>query len=78
MTPEQLLQRKTNRPGFTLPKHFTRNGVSAGDPSEPLTGARKLGDFQNTNQPGCCIVFPHNRWHGAIGWALAYAHLRSP
>lgn len=67
---EDLLTRRTNRPDFALPAYFTRDGVGFGDAPEPYTGARKLADFQNTNQLGCCLVFPHNTWHGAIGGAM--------
>lgn len=24
----------------------------------------------NTNQLGCCLVYPHNDWHVAIGGAM--------
>jgi hypothetical protein len=70
LTPEQLLTRRTNRPRFTLPRWFTRQGVARNERGEPYTGARKLADFRNTNQLGCCIVFPHNSWHGSIGGAM--------
>jgi hypothetical protein len=69
-TPEQFLRRRTEQPNFELPRYFTRDGVGPDEPGEPYTGARKLADFQNTNQLGCCLVFPHNRWHGAIGGAM--------
>jgi Common central domain of tyrosinase len=71
ISPEQLLRRKTNQPRFTFPKYFTREGVAPNEPGEPYTGARKLADFKNTNQLGCCIVFPHNRWHSTIGGAMS-------
>jgi len=71
VTPESLMRRKNNHPAFALPKYFTREGVGPGEPGEIYTGARKLGDFQTANQLGCCIVFPHNRWHGAIGGAMS-------
>lgn len=70
ISPEQFLTRTTNNPQFTLPRWFTREGVAAGEPGELFTGARKLADFRNTNQLGCCLVFPHDSWHGAIGGAI--------
>lgn len=70
VTPESLLRRATDHPAFALPKWATRAGAGPGEPREPYTGARKLADFQNTNQLGCCIVFPHNRWHARIGGAM--------
>ena len=45
-------------------------GIGAGEKPEPITRARKLADFKNTNQLGCCIVYPHNSWHVAIGGAM--------
>lgn len=69
-SPEQVLTRRTDNPQFLLPKYFTRVGVASGESGEPITGARKLADFQNTNQLGCCLVFPHNQWHGEIGGAM--------
>lgn len=71
ISPEQFLTRTTNDPQFVLPKWFTREGIDASERGEPLTGARKLADFRNTNQLGCCLVFPHNSWHGAIGGAMS-------
>lgn len=71
ITPAELLTRHTDSPNFQLPRYFTRQGVGPGERAEPLTGARRLGDFKNANQLGCCIVFPHNSWHGAIGGAMA-------
>lgn len=71
ITVRQLLTRRTNAPRFTLPKYFSREGVAPNEPGERITGARKLADFRNTNQLGCCIVYEHNRWHGAIGGAMA-------
>jgi len=70
MSPEQWLQRKTDDPNFALPRYFTRSGVRPEEAGEPYTGARKLADFRNVNQLGCCIVFPHNRWHMAIEGAM--------
>jgi hypothetical protein len=70
VTPKQFLTRRTNTPAFTLPPYFTAEGVAAAEDGEPITGARKLADFRNVNQLGCCIVFPHNQWHGAIGGAM--------
>jgi hypothetical protein len=69
-TPQDILRRSTDKPGFVLAKWFTRAGVAASEEGEPFTGARKLADFQNVNQLGCCLVFPHNQWHGAIGGAM--------
>ena len=70
VTAEQWLTRDADAPAFVLPKWFTRAGVGPGEASEPYTGARKLADFLNTNQLGCCLVFPHNAWHAAIGGAM--------
>ncbi len=71
-TPKEYLTRKTNSPQFTLPKYFTRKGISDGEKPEPITGARKLADFINTNQLGCCLVYPHDKWHvHKIGGAMA-------
>jgi Common central domain of tyrosinase len=67
---EQFLTRSTNNPRFAFPQYFTREGVDPGDPGEPITAARKLADFRNTNQLGCCLVYPHNEWHGTIGGAM--------
>jgi hypothetical protein len=67
---EQLLTRSTNEPAFELPKYFTREGIAPGESGELFTGARKLADFKNSNQLGCCLVFPHNEWHGIIGGAM--------
>lgn len=69
-TPTELLKRKTDTPSFELPKYFTLQGVGPRESGEPITGARKLADFQNTNQLGCCLVFPHNKWHDTIGGAM--------
>lgn len=69
-TVDQFLTRNTNDPKFELPKYFTIQGVGPGESGEPITGARKLADFRNTNQLGCCLVYPHNNWHGAIGGAM--------
>ena len=69
-TATQWLTRTTNTPNFTLPLWTSRSGVGAGEPAEIYTGARKLEDFTNLNQLGCALVFPHNRWHGAIGGAM--------
>lgn len=66
------LKRATNNPGFQLPKWFTVTGISANERGEPLTGARKLGDFININQLGCCLVFPHNVWHGTIEGSMSF------
>jgi hypothetical protein len=71
MTVTEFLTRGTNTPAFALPRYFTAAGVGPGEASEPITGARKLADFQNTNQMGCCLVFPHNQWHGSIGGAMS-------
>ncbi|MGE0451342.1 MAG: tyrosinase family protein [Vicinamibacterales bacterium] len=68
---ERFLTRRTETPAFELPRYFTIEGVAAGEPGEPITGARKLADFRNTNQLGCCLVYPHNQWHGAIGGAMS-------
>ena len=70
VTPEGLLKRKTRTPGFALPAWTTREGVGSAEAGEPYTGARKLADFRNSNQLGCCIVYPHNRWHNAVGGAM--------
>ena len=70
-TVEEFLTRSTDNPRFELSAYFTRNGVPSGEAGEPYTGARKLADFRNVNQLGCCIVFPHNEWHGAIGGAMS-------
>ena len=67
---ELYLRRTSEKPGFILPKYFSREGVGSGENAEPLTGARTLADFQNINQLGCCLVFPHNEWHGSIGGAM--------
>jgi hypothetical protein len=67
---QEWLTRNTDNPRFALPKYFTRDGVGANEQGEPYTGARKLADFKNVNQLGCCIVYPHNRWHGVIGGAM--------
>lgn len=69
---DQSLRRTTNNPLFSLPKYFTLEGIVAGESPEPITGAKKLADFKNLNQLGCCIVYPHNAWHGAIGGAMLY------
>jgi hypothetical protein len=66
----QWLTRRTENPRFSLPKYFTRDGVGATEEGEPYTGARKLADFKSVNQLGCCLVFPHNAWHGTIGGAM--------
>jgi hypothetical protein len=71
MTITQFLTRTNDAPSFELPQYFTVQGVGPDEPGEPITGARKLADFRNTNQLGCCIVFPHNAWHGAIGGAMS-------
>ena len=70
VTPELLLTRKPAPQGFSLPKWFTLAGSGPGESTEPYTGARKLSDFVNVNQLGCCMVFPHNEWHGHIGGAM--------
>ncbi len=67
---EALLRRNTNNPRFDLPSWFSNEGVSAGQPGEPYTGARRLADFKNLNQLGSCLVWPHNAWHGRIGGAM--------
>jgi hypothetical protein len=72
-TPAELLKRRTDTPEFELPKYFTIQGVGPREAGDPITGARKLADFQNTNQLGCCIVFPHNTWHGSIGGAMGFS-----
>lgn len=64
------LRRSTDDPRFSLPRYFSTEGVGPGENGEPLTGARKLADFVNANQLGCCIVYPHNLWHGRIGGAM--------
>jgi hypothetical protein len=66
------LRRRTNNPQFFLPKYFTVQGIGAGENAEPITGAKKLADFQNLNQLGCCIIYPHNAWHGTIGGAMNF------
>lgn len=71
MTLIQFLTRATDRPSYELPRYFAVQGVGPGEPGEPITGARKLADFRNTNQLGCCMLFPHNEWHGAIGGAMS-------
>jgi hypothetical protein len=70
MTSEAFLRRTTNTPNFLLPKYFTREGIGPDEEGEPYTGARKLADFRNINQLGCCLVYPHNDWHGSIGGAM--------
>jgi hypothetical protein len=65
------LGRVSEQPRFRLPAWFTRAGVPDDQPGEPLTGARKLADFVNANQLGCCIVYPHDEWHGRIGGAMS-------
>lgn len=67
---DPALRRNTDDPQFALPGWFTRQGVPDGARGEPITGARKLADFANVNQLGCCIVYPHNEWHMAIGGAM--------
>lgn len=69
-TPELFLTRKTNNPKYTFPRFFTVQGVGPGEPGERTTGARKLQDFANANQLGCCLVEHHNRWHERIGGAM--------
>ena len=69
-TPAEFLTRNTDTPGFTLPGWFTLGGVGQGAAGDPFTGARKLADFKNVNQLGCCMVFPHDAWHGRIGGAM--------
>ena len=64
------LYRGTNQPAFELPKWFTIEGVSETEEREPITGAKKLSDFINVNQLGCCIIFPHNIWHNRIGGSM--------
>lgn len=71
VTAEKFLTRRTDNPAFVLPRYFTIDGVGSGELGEPITGARKLADFKNTNQLGCCLVYPHNQWHGAIGGAMS-------
>jgi Ferritin-like/Common central domain of tyrosinase len=71
IAPEEFLRRRTDRPGFVLPRWATRDGVGPDEPGERYTGARKLADFLNSNQLGCCLVFPHNAWHVAIGGAMS-------
>lgn len=66
------LHRATNSPMFALPKYFTAAGIGSGENPEPITRARKLSDFRNVNQLGCCIVFPHNSWHGRIGGSMSF------
>jgi hypothetical protein len=70
---EQALTRSSNGPTFQLPGYFTVEGVGPTEPGEPITGARKLADYKNANQLGCCLVFPHNQWHLAIGGAMGYS-----
>jgi hypothetical protein len=70
VTDDPQLQRRTENPGFKLPNYFTVEGISAGENPEPITGSRKLADFKNSNQLGCCIVYPHNAWHNAIGGGM--------
>lgn len=70
ISPEMWLTRRTDSPAFALPAYFTRAGVRPGARGEPLTGARRLADFRNANQLGCCLVIPHNTWHGRIGGAM--------
>lgn len=72
-TPTNMsLKRKTNDPRFALPKYFTVQGIAQGEDPEPITRAVKLTDFKNLNQLGCCIIYPHNAWHNAIGGAMLY------
>jgi len=69
-TQDPSLKRRTNNPQFELPKYFTVQGIGPGEKPEPITRAIKLADFKNLNQLGCCIVYPHNSWHVAIGGAM--------
>ncbi len=70
-TVEQLLTRRTDQPRLVVPPWFTREGLlDPALPGEPNTGARRLADFISINQLGCCLVYPHNRWHGSIGGAM--------
>jgi hypothetical protein len=69
-TQDSRLKRITNDPKYALPKYYTVNGIGPHEDPEPITGARKLADFKNVNQLGCCISFPHFEWHNAIGGAM--------
>ena len=72
VTTDPRLQRRTNNPQFKLPNYFTVEGIGAGEKPEHITRATKLSDFKNVNQLGCCIIYPHNSWHGAIGGAMNF------
>jgi hypothetical protein len=71
-TIDPSLKRASNNPQFSLPKYFTKEGISIGEAAEPITGAKRLSDFININQLGCCIIYPHNSWHVAIGGAMNF------
>jgi len=65
------LQRENNNPApLLLPRFFTRQGIGANEQPHPYTGARRLSDFRNLNQLGCCILPYHNLWHSYIGGAM--------
>jgi hypothetical protein len=62
-----FLHRTTDSPAYPIPSFFTREG---GADVEPITGARRLADFRNTNQLGCVLVAYHNLWHNNVGGAM--------
>ena len=70
-TPEQWLARTTDYPRIQIPRYFTERGVTLQSDADPLTGAQRLSDFENVNQLGCSLVYPHNEWHIAIGGAMS-------
>ena len=67
---DRRLERRTQNPRYALPAYFTLGGIASGQGAEPITGARRLADFLTIDQLGCCIVYPHNDWHMAIGGAM--------
>jgi hypothetical protein len=67
----EWLGRQTDQPAFALPAYFSRKGAPGSEPGEPITGARRLADFQNENQLGCCLAAARDAWHLAIGGAMA-------
>jgi hypothetical protein len=57
-------------PGFPIPACFTVEGADNPKEYDGSTGLRKLADFINVNQLGCCIALYHDQWHAAIGGAM--------
>jgi hypothetical protein len=55
---------------FQLGRYFTAAGAGEGEPVEPCTGFRKLAEFKNLNQLGCCLARPHFEWHQTIGGVM--------